>query len=232
MIRMQAYWILPNRDQRDDVLASDGEKIIPLRRILEPSVRPAGFSHGIPAELLERWAPKPSAQILFAQRFPDWNRGKQLFLVSTPAGVDSSGRVVHLGLLFILQPGESPSFDLPYSGLSKQDQTHARALLRRMASPHRGDTWAQSVRELSELAPDRGPATNVELQRSVVPFRSLYVVGSGGLTRKSMIWRSTRSRSMILLILLAAVGISLCERACQHFLRPVVWTGVVTWRFS
>lgn len=218
---MRAYWILPNRDQGDDILASDGEKIIPLRQILEPRLRPEGFSHGVPAELLEKCGPKLSAQILFAQRFPDWNAGKQLFSVSTPAGVDSSGRVVHLGILFILDAHESPSFDLPYAGLSKQDQSYGRALIRRMVSRQRGDSWAQSVCELAELPSRHGPATNVELQRSAVPFYSLYVIGPGGLTKKLTTWSKVRPRSTILLMFFAAVGIGLCERACQHSVAPV-----------
>jgi len=218
-----AYWILPNRDQSDDILASDGEKIVPLRQVLEPRLRPEGFSHGVPAELLEKCGPERYAEALFAQRFPEWHGGKELFSVSTPAGLDSSGRVVHLGMLFILEPHELPRFDLPYAGLSKQDQPHARALIRRMAAPQRGDSWAQSVRELGELASLRGPATNVELQRSAVPFHSLHGLRDGRLTQKFTIRSKVRPRSAILLILLAAVGVGLCERACQHSSRPLVF---------
>ncbi len=229
---MQAYWILPNRAQRDDILASDGKTVVPLRRILEPSVRPAGFSHGVPTELLEKCASKALDELMFAQRFPAWNAGKQLFLVSTPAGVDASGRFVHLGILFILEPHERPSFTLLYDGLSKEDQTHARALTERMSSPRRGDSWARSVRELSEL-PDRlGPATNVELERSVVPFYSLYVLGPHGLVRKAMTLRGFRTRLTIVLIVLTAAGVWLCERACQHSPRPVAFSGAVTCRLS
>jgi hypothetical protein len=222
---MRAYWILPNRDQGDDILASDGEKIAPLRQILEPRLRPEGFSHGVPTEILERCGPKQFAQVLFAQRFPDWNASKQLFSVTSPAGVDSSGRVVHLGVLFILEPHEAPSFDLPYAGLSEQDQPYARALTRRLASPQRGDSWAQSVRELSELPSRRGAATNVELQRSVATFYSLYTLGPGGLTRKVPTRSKLRTRSTIILILFAAIGIWLAERACQHSPRPLVWSA-------
>lgn len=67
---MRAYWILPNRDQKDEVPASDGETIRPLREILDPKLRPEGFSHGVPTELLEKCGPQAFAQILFAQRFP------------------------------------------------------------------------------------------------------------------------------------------------------------------
>jgi len=223
---MQAYWILPNREQRDDILASDGEKIFPLRQILEPTVRPQGFSHGVPTELLEKCGTKQLAQIAFAQRFPDWNGSKQLFLVISPAGADSSGRVVHLGLLLILEPHEAPSFDLTYVGLSEEDQSYARALSRRLAAPRRGDSWADSVRELSELPSRRGPATNVELQRSVVPFYSLYAAGPGGLTKKAPAWTKLGARSTILLILVAALGIWLSERSCQHSPQPLGWNAV------
>jgi hypothetical protein len=223
---MQAYWILPNRQQGDDILASDGGKIVPLRRILEPQLRPDGFSHGVPAEILEKCAPPQLAQVLFAQRFPDWNGGKQLFSVTTPAGVDSSGRVVHLGVLFMLEPQEAPSFDLPCAGLSEQDQAYARALSRRLTSPQRGDSWAQSVRELSELPSRRGAATNVELERSVARFYSLYMLApGGGLTRKPL-WARSRARSTLLLILLATLTIWLAERACQHPLRASAWSAV------
>lgn len=181
MIAMQAWWIIPNREQRDDILASDGNTILPLREILDPRLRPEGFSHGVPAELVQRCAVN---EILFAQRFPGWNGNKQLFSVSTPAGVDSSGRLVHLGLLFILEPQERPRFDLPYFALSEEDQAYARALIHRMTSPTPDDRWARSVRELGQLPPGRGPATNVALHRSAVRFDSLYEAGPSRLTRK------------------------------------------------
>jgi len=229
---MQAYWILPNRDQKDDILASDGETTVPLRQILDPKLRPEGFSHGVPTELLEKCAPKAFAEILFAQRFPHWNGDKQLFSVSTPAGLDSSGRVVHLGLLFILEPRERPRFELPYASLSEEDQTYASALIHRMTSSGRGDSWAQSVRDLSELRSDNRPATNVALDRSVVRFRSLYVVGPGGLTKKSPNWRKPRTTAIISLILFAVVGAWLSVRACEPSSRQAARTGEAAWRFN
>jgi hypothetical protein len=229
---MQAYWILPNRDQKDDILASDGETTVPLRQILDPKLRPEGFSHGVPTELLEKCAPKAFAEILFAQRFPHWNGDKQLFSVSTPAGTDSSGRVVHLGLLFILEPRERPRFELPYGGLSEEDQAYASALIRRMTSSGRGDSWAQSVRALSELRSGSLPATNVALDRSVTRFRSLYVVGPGGLTKKFLNWRKPHTTAIVLLGLCAVVGVWLSVRACEQPSRPAVRTGVTTWRFN
>ena len=231
MTGMQAYWILPNRDQKDDILASDGETIVPLRQILDPKLRPEGFSHGVPTELLEKCEPKAFAEILFAQRFPRWNGHKQLFYVSTPAGTDSSGRVVHLGLLFILEPHERPRFELPYAGLSEEDQAYASALIRRMTSSGRGDSWAQSVRELSELRSGSRPATNVALDRSVVRFHSLYAVGPGGLTKQFLNWRKPRMTAIISLILLAVMGAWLSVRACEQS-RPAARTGVTTWRFN
>jgi hypothetical protein len=229
---MRAYWILPNRDQNDAILASDGETILPLRQILDPKLRPAGFSHGVPTELLEKCGPKAYGKILFAQRFPDWNGDKQLFSVSTTAGLDSSGRMVHLGLLFILEPHERPRFELPYAGLSEEDQAYARALIHRMTSSGRADSWAQSVRALSELPSDSRPATNVALDRSVVRFHSLYVVGPGGLTKKALTWRKSRTTAVIFLILFAVAGVCLSVRACEQSSRPAVQTGVVTWRFN
>ena len=232
MTGMQAYWILPNRDQKDDILASDGETTVPLRQILDPKLRPEGFSHGVPTELLEKCAPKAFAEILFAQRFPHWDGDKQLFSVSTPAGTDSSGRVVHLGLLFILEPHERPRFELPYASLSEEDQTYASALIHRMTSSGRNDSWAQSVRALSELRSDSRPATNVALDRSVVRFRSLYVVGPGGLTKKSLNWRNPRKTAIISLILFIVMGGWLSARACEQSSRAAVRTGVTTWRFN
>ena len=148
---MRAWWILPNREQKDDIFASDGKTVLPLRQILDPKLRPDGFSHGVPTEILEKCGPKAFAQILFAQRFPGWNGNQQLFSVSTPAGMDSSGRVVHLGLLFVLEPRERPGFKMPFGGLGKEDQAYAKALVDRMTKSGPGDGWAQSVRELSEL---------------------------------------------------------------------------------
>jgi hypothetical protein len=205
---------------------------VPLRQILDPKLRPEGFSHGVPTELLEKCAPKAFAEILFAHRFPHWNGDKQLFSVSTPAGTDSSGRVVHLGLLFILEPHERPRFELPYAGLSEEDQAYASALIHRMASSGRGDSWAQSVRDLSELRSGSPPATNVALDRSVTRFRSLYVVGPGGLTKKSLNWRKPRTTAIISLILFAVVGAWLSVRACEQSSRPAARTGVATWRFN
>jgi len=190
---MKAWWIIPNRDQRDDILASDGHTIQPLKEILDPRLRPEGFSHGVPNELLERCG-ESLGQILFAQKFPRWDGNKQLFFVCTPAGVDSSGRVVHLGLLFILEPQERPQFDLPCAALSAEDQAYALTLIHRMTSPAHQDSWALSVRELAELPSNRGPVTNVALHRSAVPFSSLYDAGPGGLTRK---FRFGRKRSLV-----------------------------------
>jgi len=228
---MRAYWILPNRDQSDAILASDGETVRPLRQILDPKLRPEGFSHGVPTELLEKCGPKGLEEILFAQRFPGWNQDEQLFSLSTPAGLDSSGRVVHLGLLFILEPHERPRFELPYAGLSKKDQAYASALIHRMTSSRRGDAWAQSVRDLIELRSDRQPATNVALDRSVVRFHSLYAVGRGGSIKK-LHWRKSHTTAIALLILFTVVGVCLSVRACEQSSRPAVHMGVVTWHFS
>jgi hypothetical protein len=202
---MRAYWIVPNRDQSDDVLASDGETMRPLRKILDPENRPEGFSHGTPAELLEKCEPAAYSRILFAQRFPASNNGQALFIVTTPAGLDSSGRVVHLGLLFILEPDERPRFELSYANLSKEDQAYARTLIQRMRAPEPGDVWAQSVRELSEFRSESRPATNVELDRSSVRFHSLYAVDSGGAIRKLANRRTTWSRAALMLVVLAVV---------------------------
>jgi hypothetical protein len=227
---MRAWWILPNRKQRDDVLASDGKTILPLRRILDPKLRPEGFSHGVPAELIERCGSKAFHKILFAQRFPGWNGNKLLFSVSTPAGADSSGRVVHLGLLFILEPHEDPRFDLACDGLPEEDQAYARTLLHRLASPEPHDSWARSVRELGDLPPGRGPATNVALERSAARFDSLYEVGPAGPDRKSRL-RMKQSLVAIILLLLFA-GAWLYEHACDQSSGATARTGVVTWPSS
>jgi hypothetical protein len=192
---MHAYWILPNRDQRDDVLASDGRTTVPLRQILDPRTRPQGFSHGVPAELLEKCGAGALTDILFAQKFPDGEGGKQLFSVFSTAGSDGSGRVVHLGLLFLLEPYERPQFELPYSSLSEPDQVFARTLIQRLRSQR--DVWARSVLELSELSPGYGPATNVALERSAVRFYGLYDAGPSGLTRKRAMWRTPFAASIL-----------------------------------
>jgi len=226
---MKAWWIIPNRDQRDDILASDGHTIRPLKEILDPALRPGGFSHGVPSELIQRCGLEAVSEILFAQKFPRWDGNKQLFLVSTPAGVDSSGRLVHLGLLFILDPQERPRFDLSCAALSAEDQAYARTLLHRILSPAR-DSWAQSVRELAELAGTGGPATNVTLHRSAVPFDSLYNAGPNGLTRKS---RFGIKRSLVAIALIALLASAwLYERACDPQMRPTACSGGVIWHLS
>lgn len=228
---MRAYWILPNRDQSDAILASDGERVLPLRQILDPKLRPEGFSHGVPTELLEKCGPKAQTEILFAQRFPAWNGDKEIFSISSVAGLDSSGRVVHLGLLFILEPDERPKFELPCAGLSKEDRAYASALIQRMTSSRHNDIWAQSVRDLIELRSDGHPATNVALDRSVVRFHSPYAVASGGSIEKRH-WRKSHTTATVLLILFAVVGVCFSVRACEQSSRPAVHMGVATWHIS
>jgi len=223
---MRAYWILPNRDQGDDLLASDGKTIVPLKEILDPTLRPRGFSHGIPSEILEKY--DRVEEILFAQRFPGWGEGKQLFCVSSPAGLDATGRFVHLGLLLILQGNERPRFDLSCASLSERDQSYAKALLERLRSPR--DPWARSVRELSDLPTVSRPASNVALNRSVVPFLSLYEAGREGVTRKSAFWRKSLTAAAIL-ILIGVMGV-ISIRACERPSRAELLIGVTRWRFN
>jgi hypothetical protein len=229
---MRAYWILPNRDQGDDVLASDGERVLPLRQILDPKRRPDGFSHGVPTEILEKYAPSAFSEILFAQRF-EWQGGRELFSVSTPAGVDTSGRVVHLGLLFVLERNERPSFELSYAGLPDEDRASAADLVRRMTSATGADPWVESVRDLVELSPDTRPATNVALDRSVVRFHSLYELGPGGLTKKAARRVRSWTTALILLIVVAFVGAWICVQAtnCSFALNEGE-TGDATWHFN
>jgi hypothetical protein len=210
---MRVYWILPNRDQSDEVLASDGQTLLPLRQILDPKLRPDGFSPGVPTELLEKCAPRGYAGILFAQRFPGANGDKELFSVSSTAGLDSSGRVVHIGLLFVLEPGERPIFELPYSGLSQEDKASASALIHRLTSAGSGDPWVQSVRDLLALPSDAGPATNVALDRSVVQFHSPYVLGAGGLTKKAASRMKWLKAGIIVLIVLVVACVWLSAHA-------------------
>lgn len=217
---MPAYWILPNRDQKDELYVSDGENVLPLRQVLDPALRPEGFSSGVPTELLEKCGPRTFANILFAQRFPNWDGGKQLFSVSTTAGLDSTGRVVHLGLLFILAPHERPNFELPYGGLSEEDKTYASALVRRMTMLAPGDRWARSVLELSGLSIGNKPATNVALDRSVVRLHSLYTAGPGGLTTRVARWRPSGTMTIVLLFIFAIISVWLSVQARHHHLAP------------
>jgi hypothetical protein len=234
---MRAYWILPNRDQQDEVRVSDGVTIRPLRQILDPRSRPDGFSHGVPTELLEKVGPGGLAEILFAQRFPAWNGGKELFSVLTTAGLDASGRVVHIGLLFVLEPHERPSFALPDSALPEQDRAYASALIDRLTSAARDDAWAQSVHDLAELPLGRGPATNVALDRSAIPFDSLYVLRPGGLIKQAA--HRMKWTAVILLVVLAVVGLWLSVHAKNCSVargdgpsRAAVQMGVRTWHFN
>jgi hypothetical protein len=224
---MRALWILPNRDQRDDILVCDGGKTLLLREVLDPKLRPMGFSHGVPAELLEKYGDRGG--ILFAQKFPGWNGRQQLFTVSTPAGVDASGRVVHLGLLFVLEPHELPRFDIPHAGLSEEDRRGAAALVHRMTSQEPGDLWAQSVRELGRTPANR-PITNVALERSAVRFDSLYTAGPDGLSRKPGLLRRWPA-AIVVLILCAAAGAGL-EHSCEQSGRTAAQTGVSIWHLS
>ena len=234
---MPAYWILPNRDQQDEVLVSDGVAIRPLRQILDPRSRPAGFSHGVPTELLEKVGPGGLTKILFAQRFPGWNGDQQLFSVLTTAGLDASGRVVHIGLLFVLGPHERPNFAVRCSALPEQDRAYASGLIGRLTSAARDDVWARSVHDLAELPSDVGPATNVALDRSVVPFHARYVVRRGGSIEKAA--NRMRWAAVILVLVLAVLGLWLSVHAknCSVAvgddpLPAAVLTGVRTWHFN
>jgi hypothetical protein len=121
---------------------------------------------------------------------------------------------------------------MPYASLSKEDRPYAKKLLHRIASHGGGDLWAQSVRDLSERRSGRRPATNVALDRSVVPFDSLYVAGPGGLIRWTAGRRKPRRTAIIFLILFAVAGVWLSVRACEQSSRPAVHAGVVTWHFN
>lgn len=229
---MRAWWILPNRDQRDDILASDGKAVQPLRKILDPKFRPEGFSHAVPAELIEKCGPKALGEILFAQSFPGRQGAKRLFCVSTPAGADASGRVVSLGLLFILEPHARPRFELPYAGLSGEDQMYAAGLNHRLNSSWTDDAWARSVCELAELQAARAPATNVALERSAVRFHALYEIGPDGLRRASGLRKKAGMIALVGLILLAAAGLWLNEYAHARTPHSTLGSGGVTWRLS
>jgi len=228
VIAMRAYWILPNREQRDDLLASDGVTVLPLKQILDPARRPKGFSHGVPSETLEKCDSKAWKEILFAQRFPHDEGGKELFCVSCPAGADTTGRLVHLGLLFLLDRNERPRFDIPYANLSKEDQSYATALLERLRSP--SDPWARSVRELSDLPAVSGPTSNIAVHRSVVRFSSLYEAGLHGLARRSTIWKTPLGT--VLVLILAGTVMAISIRACERSLRAEGPIGVIVWRFN
>lgn len=206
---MRAYWILPNRKQGDEVLASDGSKTFPLREVLDPALRPEGFSHGVPTEILEKCDPKSFSKILFGQVFPKWNGDERLVSISTTAGLDASGRVVHIGLLFFLAATERPTFDVPCDGLPTEDTKHAVALLRRLSTGAEKDAWVQSVRDLIESPPELGPATNIELERSVARFASLYTLGRRGLRRKRAAIGS-RAATIVILIVVAFSATLFC----------------------
>ncbi len=193
------------------------------------SSAPRGFPMACRRKFWRSADQRLSKRFCLRNGFREWNGGKQLFSVSTPAGVDATGRVVHLGLLFILDPHERPRFELSYRSLAEEDQTYASALLHRMASPR--DSWAQSVRELSELPSGSRPSTNVALHRSVVTVPFSLRGGPGGLTRKATSWQSLAT-TVILLILFAVVGAWLSARACERASRADVQTGVILWRFN
>ena len=195
VIAMRAYWILPNRDQSDDILASDGETIGAAATDSRPEAAPGGVfarrTDGAAGEM------RTSLRARFCLRngSPTGMETSSCFRVSTPAGVDSSGRVVHLGLLFILEPHERPRFDLPYAGLPEEDQAYAQRsdssndVIRSAAISGR-----RAYATLANCPPAARPATNVALERSVVRFHSLYIAGPGGLIRKAVHWRKWRGR--------------------------------------
>jgi hypothetical protein len=207
-----------------------------LREFLLPALRPAGFSHGVPAELLEKSGPGES-RVLFVQRFPAWQGDRTLSSVFIPAGADVSGRVVHLGLIFVLPSGERPRFDMPYSGLSDEDRPYAAALLRRMTTDDGSDVWARSARELLDGPDPPGPATNVELERSVVRFSSRYALGADGLMPRFDWLAGARMAGIGFLVAVVVMAVVLGLRAagCRagfHSVAEPRSRGGVTWRSS
>jgi len=215
VIAMRAWWILPNRDQRDEILASDGKTILPLRQIIDPKLRPEGFSHGVPTELLEKCGPKVFKEILFCATVSrlEW-RQADLFRIDN-CGIDSSDEWFTSGSCSFSNRMNARDSSCPYAGLPEEDRPYARALVHRLTSSGPGDVWAQMLRDLGELPSGSGPATNVALDRSVVRFNSLYVVGPGGSIRKAAL-RRLQMTAIVLLILFAVIGGWISVHACEH----------------
>jgi hypothetical protein len=190
-----------------------GSSITPLREVLPPAQRPEGFSHGVPTEILEKRLKRDLSEIVFAQRFPNWEKERELIAIATPAGMDQSGRVVHLGLLLLLRKGEPASFVVSLEGLCEEDRRYASVLLQRLSVDEPGDEWARSVRELLQADPALGPATNVELARAATRFASLYRLGPRRLVRKE---RRRVAFDLLVLLMLVLALFYMRQQSCGH----------------
>ena len=71
----------------------------------------------------------------------------------------------------------------------------------------------------------------VALDRSAVPFDSLYVASPRGLVKKGVSRRKSRTTALFFLILFAVVGVWLSLRACERSSRSAIQAGV-PWHFN
>ena len=138
------------------------------RQVLDPKLRPDGFSHGVPTELLEKCGPQAFADILFAQRFPDW-KGRQAALLridhcrSRLFGTSGSPRTPVRSRTAM--SGRASS--LPFAGLPEAGQSLCK----------RPDSSNDVVRAATILGaecprPPRAPARQPDrrrMSRSIVP---------------------------------------------------------------
>lgn len=200
---MEAFWILPNRHQKQSLEVLSPEGIRNFREVISPAERPPGLALGIPAEVYNKT--QEVDKILLCQYFPEWRPHKNLLLISSPAGTDQNGRIVHLSLMMILSSGERPVFNIQTEGMSLEDKSYADNLLHRLKEPGDHDLWRESVLTLlKKLLQLSRNTINIDLKFSTIDFAALYELDQQGILKKK-----SKATILIPFLLLAIVSLLL-----------------------
>lgn len=111
---MRNIWLIPDREQDGQAYAIDGDRIAPLNEILNLKLLPPELVIGIPEEIIRE---NHGRNFIFAQLAKlknDENYSDEwAFCLSSPAGIDKSGRVIFITNLQIISKNEEPTIPPP-----------------------------------------------------------------------------------------------------------------------
>jgi len=160
-------WILPNRNQGDDILCFDGKRTFPLR-----DRRPRGFSHTIPNEVLQRSQGLP----LYSYRAAVNSRDQCVF-VCAKGPKDVTGRTSFIGILLVGEFISSKDFQLSVDGLAEEDRTAAETLNKRLTDTT--DPWVISALSVLDSQTSQTTITNVDLDRATFSHSAGFLLQNG-----------------------------------------------------